>query len=57
MIISQISLRRYSLKNSVLIGILAVVAGIVILAWDDAIQVTVGIFLIVWGIISFLAKK
>jgi cytochrome c biogenesis protein CcdA len=56
-IISQISLRRYSLNNSVLVGILAVVAGIVVLAWDDAIQVTVGIFLIVWGILSFLRKE
>ncbi len=45
------------MKNGVLIGLLAIVAGIVILAWDDAIQVTVGIFLIVWGILSFLRKE
>jgi len=45
------------LKNGVLIGVIAIAAGIVILAWDDAIQVTVGVFLIVWGVISFLAKE
>jgi len=45
------------LKNSVLIGLIAIVAGVVVLAWDDAIQWTVGIFLIVWGVISLLGKK
>ena len=45
------------MKDSVLIGIIAVVAGVVVLAWDDAIQWTVGIFLIVWGVISLLGKK
>ena len=45
------------MKDSVLIGIIAVVAGVVVLAWDDAIQWTVGIFLIVWGVISLFGKK
>lgn len=45
------------MKNSVLIGLIAIVAGVVVLAWDDAIQWTVGIFLIVWGVISLLGKK
>jgi cytochrome c biogenesis protein CcdA len=56
-IISKISLRRYCMSNAVLIGIIAIIAGIVVLAWDDAIRVTVGVFLILWGIISFLRKE
>ncbi len=45
------------MTNSVLVGIIDVAAGIIILAGDDAIQVTVGVFLILWGIISFLRKE
>ena len=42
------------MKDSVILGLVAIVAGIVVLAWDDAIQWTVGIFLLVWGVISLL---
>lgn len=45
------------MKTSVIIGLIAIVAGVVILAWDDAVQVTIGVFLIVWGVISYLAKE
>ena len=39
------------------IGIIAVVAGILILAFPDLLRWIVGIFLIVWGIIAILGKK
>jgi uncharacterized membrane protein HdeD (DUF308 family) len=47
---------RYALKNSILIGILAIVAGVLVLAWNDALQWIVGVFLIVWGAITLLGK-
>ena len=39
------------------IGIIAVVAGILILAFPDLLRWIVGIFLIVWGIVTMLGKK
>ena len=44
-------------SNRVVIAIIAVVAGIIVLAWPDALRVVVGIFLIVWGILTFLSRK
>jgi cytochrome c biogenesis protein CcdA len=43
--------------NNLLLGILAVVAGVMVLAWNDALQWIVGIFLIVWGVLLLLGKK
>jgi hypothetical protein len=40
-----------------LIGLIAVIAGVLVLAWNDALQWIVGIFLIVWGALSLLGKK
>ena len=44
-------------NNDMLLGLLAVVAGVVVLAWHDALQWTVGIFLIVWGAFHLMGKK
>jgi hypothetical protein len=44
-------------NNNMLLGILAIIAGIMVLAWNDALQWIVGIFLIVWGILIVLGKK
>ncbi|MFC1865272.1 DUF3096 domain-containing protein [Chloroflexota bacterium] len=38
-------------------GILTIVAGVLVLVWSDALQWIVGIFLIVWGILTLLGKK
>jgi len=39
------------------LGIIAVIAGLLCLFWFSALQWVVGIFLIVWGIITLLQKK
>ncbi len=47
-----------SLKVSKLaLGIIAIVAGLLCLFWFSALQWIVGIFLVVWGIITLLEKK
>jgi len=45
------------LKDNVLMGLIAIVAGVLVLAWNDALQWIVGIFLIVWGAYGLLGKK
>jgi len=45
------------LKDNVLIGLVAIVAGVVVIAWNDALQWVIGILLIVWGILSLLGRK
>ncbi len=45
------------LSNSVIIGIVAIIAGILVLVWPDFIRWIVGIFLIVWGALTILGKK
>ncbi len=43
--------------SKIVIGIIAVVAGLLILILPDLLRWIVGIFLIVWGIVSMLGKK
>ena len=45
------------MKNDMILALIAIVAGVLVLAWNDALQWIVGIFLIVWGIMSLLGKK
>ena len=45
------------INNDLVLGILAIVAGILVLAWHDALQWVIGIFLIVWGVLHLLGKK
>ena len=44
-------------NNDMLLGLIAIVAGVVVLAWNDALQWAVGIFLIVWGAFHLLGKR
>ena len=44
-------------NNDMFLGLLAVAAGVVVLAWHDALQWTIGIFLIVWGVFHLIGKK
>jgi len=37
-------------------GILAIIAGILVLFWPHFIQWVVGIFLIVWGVLAIINK-
>jgi len=43
--------------SKTVLGIIAVIAGLLCLFWFSALQWIVGIFLIVWGIITLLEKK
>ena len=45
------------MKDNVLMGLIAIVAGVLVLAWNDALQWIVGIFLIVWGAYSLMGRK
>jgi uncharacterized membrane protein HdeD (DUF308 family) len=37
------------------LGIIAIIAGILVLAWPQFFQWIIGIFLIVWGILAIIA--
>ena len=43
--------------SKITIGIIAIVAGILILVFPDLLRWIVGIFLIVWGILTMVSKK
>ena len=45
------------LANKMTMGIIAIAAGIIVLAWPDVIAWVIGIFLIVYGILILLGKK
>ena len=40
------------MRTAVLAGILLIIGGIVVLAWDDALRWAVGIALVVMGVLS-----
>ena len=42
--------------SGVTMGILAIVAGILILVWPTFIQWILGVFLIVWGVLAVINK-
>ena len=44
------------MKQGVITGIIAIVAGILVLVWPGILTWVVGIFLIVWGILAILGK-
>ena len=46
----------FNLSKTVL-GIIAIVAGLLCLFWFSALQWIVGIFLIIWGILTLVGKK
>jgi uncharacterized membrane protein YfcA len=43
--------------NKVLVGIIAILAGVLILILPELLRWIVGIFLIIWGVLTFLGKK
>jgi uncharacterized membrane protein HdeD (DUF308 family) len=44
-------------KKSILMGILAIVAGLLVLIWPDLVRWVIGIFLIVWGVVAVIGKS
>ena len=45
------------LANKMVMGIIAIVAGIIVLIWPAIIAWVIGIFLVVYGILILLGKK
>jgi uncharacterized membrane protein HdeD (DUF308 family) len=45
------------LKGGVVIGIIAIVAGLLVLIWPELVRWIIGIFLIVWGVLALINKK
>lgn len=43
--------------SKVTIGIIGIVAGILILVFPDLVRWIIGIFLIVWGIVTLVGKR
>jgi uncharacterized membrane protein HdeD (DUF308 family) len=43
--------------SKTVLGIIAIIAGLLCLFWFSALQWIVGIFFIVWGIMTLLEKK
>ena len=43
--------------SKVMLGVIAIVAGVIILALPDLLRWIVGIFLVVWGILTLVGKK
>jgi uncharacterized membrane protein HdeD (DUF308 family) len=49
---------RKSIKISgVAMGILAIIAGVLVLGWPDLIRWIIGIFLIVWGVLAVMDRR
>ena len=44
-------------KKSIIMGILAIVAGLLVLIWPDLVRWVIGIFLIVWGVLDVIGKS
>ena len=45
------------MKKGVIIGLLAIVAGVLVLVKPDFVQWSIGIFLIVWGVLAIMGKS
>jgi uncharacterized membrane protein HdeD (DUF308 family) len=45
------------LGNKMLMGIIAILAGIIVLVAPHIIEWVIGIFLIVWGVLTILGRK
>ena len=43
--------------SKIVIGIIAIVAGLLILIFPELLRWVIGIFLIIWGIFTMLGKK
>ncbi len=43
--------------SGVAIGILAIVAGVLVLIWPELVRWIIGIFLIVWGVLASINRR
>jgi uncharacterized membrane protein HdeD (DUF308 family) len=49
--------KKIIIVSGLAMGILAVVAGILVLIWPEFVRWIIGIFLIVWGILAIINRK
>jgi uncharacterized membrane protein HdeD (DUF308 family) len=45
------------MSNALMVGVLAIVAGILVLIWPEILRWVIGLFLLVWGILTVMEKK
>ena len=45
------------LKGGVAMGIIAIVAGVLVLIWPELVRWIIGIFLIVWGVLALMNRR
>jgi len=43
--------------SGVAMGILAIVAGLLVLIWPELVRWIIGIFLIVWGVLAIINRR
>jgi uncharacterized membrane protein HdeD (DUF308 family) len=43
--------------SGVVMGILAIVAGLLVLIWPELVRWIIGIFLIVWGVLAIINRR
>ena len=43
--------------SGMVMGILAIVAGLLVLVWPELVRWIIGIFLIVWGVLAIINRK
>ena len=46
-----------SISSGVVMGIIAIVAGLLVLIWPELVRWIIGIFLIVWGVLAIINRK
>ena len=49
--------KKIIIVSGLAMGILAIVAGILVLIWPEFVRWIIGIFLIVWGILAIINRK
>ncbi len=49
--------KRTITLGSVAMGVIAIVAGVLVIFWWSLAQYIIGVFLIVWGILSIINSK
>jgi len=45
------------LAGGMVMGIIAIVAGLLVLIWPELVRWIIGIFLIVWGVLALMNRK
>jgi uncharacterized membrane protein HdeD (DUF308 family) len=49
--------KKSILTGGVIMGIIAIVAGLLVLIWPEFVRWVIGIFLIVWGVLALMNRR